>query len=90
MTSFKTDKAVKEILAKTQKMFPNCGKYKQCCVKDKDFWDKMKDQPKVKVPSSEIPIQEESHEQILHNVNGFKIDKKRDKIPKKPEGFEGW
>ena len=42
----------------------------------------------IKVPSEQFPIVEIKHEQILHNVNGYKIDPKRDKIPKKPKGFE--
>lgn len=79
-----------EKIVKVQRMFPNCGKYKECCTKDKGFWDKMQGQPSIEVPSSSIPIQEISHEQILHNVNGYKIDPKRDNIDKKPEGFEGW
>jgi len=95
MTTGKTTKAVdkliadewKRVLIPVQHMFPNCQvKYKTKC-KDIKSCDK-EGIGSVKVPSKEIPIEEISHEQILHNVNGFKIDPKRDKIPKKPEGFE--
>jgi len=68
-----------------QRDFPNCQKYKKCCNKDEDFWDKMNGQPLPHPPITEI-----ESEQILHNVNGYKIDPKRDKIENKPEGFEGW
>jgi hypothetical protein len=79
-----------EKIVKVQRMFPNCQKYEKCCTKDKDFWKQLNGQKMPEVPSGDIPIQEIKHEQILHNVNGYKIDPKRDNIPKKPEGFEGW
>ena len=74
-----------------QRDFPNCGKYTKCCTEEEKFWEKVKVQQndghlteeKVMYPHPEI-----SCEQILHNVNGFKIDRKRDKIPKTPKGFE--
>ena len=78
-----------EIILPVQRMFPNCGKYKKCCTKDEDFWEKAGKEVPV-VPSPEVPIEENEHEQILHNVNGFKIDRKRDKVYDAPEGFEGW
>lgn len=31
-----------------QRDFPNCQKYKACCDNDKEFWDKIQDQPPVK------------------------------------------
>ena len=70
-------------------MFPNCRKYEVCCTKDEEFWKKVgKKIPKV--PSKKYPIIETSAHMILHNVNGFKINKKRDNIPDMPKGFEGW
>ncbi len=79
----------KKVIIPVQHMFPNCQvKYKTKC-KDMESCDKVYTGA-VKVPSKEIPIEEISCEQILHNVNGYKIDPKRDKIAKKPEGFEGW
>ena len=74
-----------EIIVKAQRMFPNCEKYKKCCTKDKDFWDKMSGQPIVRPTVTEI-----KNEMILHNVNGYKIDTKRDKLGEKPDGFDGW
>ena len=29
------------LLVKTQRMFPNCSKYKKCCTDDKLFWRKL-------------------------------------------------
>ena len=79
----------KRVLIPVQHMFPNCQvRYKTNCT-DMKSCDK-EVIGSVKVPSKEIPIEEIKIEIILHNVNGFKIDPKRDKIPKKPEGFEGW
>lgn len=70
-----------------EQMFPNCAKYKKCCTDDEDFWKRVgKGIPKV--PSEEYPIIEIRHEMILHNVNGFKINRKHDNIPEMPEGFE--
>jgi len=71
-----------------QQDFPNCKvRYTKCCYDDRKFWEKSgKEIPTV--PSKEIPVIETHHEQILHNVNGFKIDKKRDDIPDTPKGFE--
>ena len=77
-------------LIPVQHMFPNCQvKYKTKCT-DMKSCDKDKVQSIPKVPSIELPIEEIESEQILHNVNGYKIDPKRDKIAKKPKGFEGW
>jgi len=80
-----------EIILPVQHMFPNCQKYKKCCSDDKEFWNKVEIQQndghltedKVVYPHPEI-----EHQLILHNVNGYKIDRKRDKIPKTPVDFE--
>ena len=70
-----------------EQMFPNCAKYKKCCTEDEAFWKKVgKGIPKV--PSKKYPIIITKHEMILHNVNGFKIDHKRDHIPSTPVDFE--
>lgn len=82
-----------EIILPVQHMFPNCQKYKKCCSDDKEFWDK------VEIQQNDGHLTEEKtrkgtietkHEMILHNVNGFKIDRKRDKIPEMPKDFEGY
>lgn len=31
-----------------QRDFPNCQKYKACCDKDDDFWDKIQEQPPIR------------------------------------------
>ncbi|KKN55022.1 hypothetical protein LCGC14_0586230 [marine sediment metagenome] len=78
----------KKFKPRLEQMFPNCAKYDICCTRDEEFWKKVGKGIPV-IPSKEIPIIETSHTMILHNVNGFKINKKRDKIPDMPEGFEG-
>lgn len=53
MTSFKTTKVADELVVKVQSMFPNCEKYKSCCIIDKDFWNniqnKLKELKKAKI-----------------------------------------
>ena len=94
MTTGKTTKLVDELLKKgwtigiipVQHMFPNCQiKYKTNC---KDMKSCDKDKAKEGWYNHYKAIVEIKNEQILHNVNGFNIDPKRDKIPKKPKGFE--
>jgi len=78
----------KKVIIPVQHMFPNCQvKYKTKCT-DMKTCDKDKVQSIPMVPSKEIPVEEIEFELILYNVNGYKIDKKRDKIAKKPKGFE--
>jgi len=74
-----------------QRDFPNCGKYEKCCTKDEKFWDKVEVQQNDGHLTEEKTMKgktETEHELILHNVNGYKIDKKRDKIYDTPKGFE--
>ena len=76
----------KKVLIPVQHMFPNCQvKYKTKCT---DMKTCDKDKAKEGYYNHYKAIVEIEHEQILHNVNGYKIDPKRDKIAKKPEGFE--
>ncbi len=35
------------IIAKTQRMFPNCGKYNKCCTDDRLWWEKLEAKLKV-------------------------------------------
>lgn len=46
MTTGKTLKVADEMIVRAQRMFPNCGKYKKCCVDDKAFWDKYQSRKK--------------------------------------------
>ncbi len=94
MTIGKTTKLVDELLKKgwtigiipVQHMFPNCQiKYKTKCTSMKTC---DKDEVKKGFYNHYKAIYEIEHEQILHNVNGYKIDPKRDKVAKKPKGFE--
>ena len=80
-----------EIVIPVQHMFPNCRKYTKCCYDDKEFWNKVEEkQADLKEEKVIKGMVEKSHELILHNVNGFRINKRRDKIEETPEDFEGW
>ena len=94
MTTGKTTKLVDKMLKEgwtigiipVQHMFPNCQiKYKTKCTSMKTC---DKDEVKKGFYNHYKAIVEIEHEQILHNVNGYKIDPKRDKVAKKPKGFE--
>ncbi len=94
MTTGKTTKVVdkliadewKRVLIPVQHMFPNCQvKYKTKCTNMKTC---DKDEVKEGFYNYYKAIVEIENELILHNVNGYKIDPKRDKVAKKPKGFE--
>jgi acid phosphatase class B len=65
------------MIVKVQRMFPNCEKYKKCCIKDKDFWDK---------------LQKKSKELNIPKTNKVSLDSSigHNSIHEKPEGFEKW
>jgi len=76
----------KKVIIPVQHMFPNCQvKYKTKCTSMKTC---DKDEVKKGFYNHYKAIVEIENELILHNVNGYKIDPKRDKVAKKPKGFE--
>ena len=60
------------ILVKTQRMFPNCAKYKKCCTDDKPFWDKLESKLK----------------EIEHTKQPFRLKDIPLKKHEIPEGFK--
>lgn len=41
-----------EIILPAQRYWPNCGRYKKCCTKDKDFWDGI--DPDTVIPKPDV------------------------------------
>jgi len=55
------------MIVKVQKMFPNCQKYKKCCIEDKEFWEKLDKKVKEQKPQPQ-PFR---RKKINHPPEGF-------------------